>query len=231
MTLTWRYCRGGIFQEMILHSNQLQETEPGAFCGLEILGTLDLRFNKLTEVTELTPLKLTLVKLFLTDNQLSRFPDDYFQGFVRLRYLDVGVNHLQAVPQVGWLPSTLLILGLRENNIASTEGSATQNPFNKLHEINLNDNQINAFDVKILRRMPKLMYLYLRRNSLTYLDDYRPFFSNTPIVSGNPFHCDVRMSWMSSIKGKFQHKPTCATPWCLKGKVILNMSKYLHYIL
>ena len=212
----------------MLQRMELQEIEPGTFCGLDEMESLNLRFNKLTEVPELTPLKRTLVKLLLSDNQLLRFPKKYFEGFIKLSYLDVGKNHLQTVPAVGWISLTLLILRFRENNITSIEGMATPERtmrLAKLHEINLNDNQINAFDVTILSRMPKLVYLYLHGNSLTYIDDYRPFFKYDALLTGNPFHCDIGMAWMTSVKNNFLHSPMCATPWCVKGRALFKMSK------
>ena len=94
----------------------LQDIEPGTFCGLMQLEKLDMRFNKLNKVPELAPVKLTLVKLFLSRNQISRFPCHYFQGFVKLRSLNIDHNYLTAVPILGWLTKTLQILSLRENN-------------------------------------------------------------------------------------------------------------------
>ena len=157
----------------MLHRLLLQDIEPGTFCGLE---KLDMRFNKLNKVPELAPVKLTLVKLFLSHNQTSRFLGHYFQGFVMLRSLNIDHNHLTTVPILGWLTKTLQISSLRENNITSVEGIVTQKRFRKLHSINLDYNKIIAFDVQILSTMPKLRYIYLHKNSINRMEDYRPYF-------------------------------------------------------
>ena len=207
---------------------QIKDTEPGTFCGLEELEILDLQYNKLSKVPELTPLKLTLSELFLSYNQLSRFPDDYFQGFVKLQHLHISYNHMQAVPSLGWLAPTLKTLHSGKNNITSIEGFVTDKWFDKLHKLDLSKNKINAFDVEILLTMPKLRYLYIYGNFITHLGDYRPYFSHVILLSANPFHCDMRMAWITTVTSEFIGAPTCATPWCLKGRRISNMSKWIN---
>ena len=212
----------------MLQKLQLQYVEPGTFCGLSQLEKLDMRFNKLNKVPELAPVKLTLVNLFLSHNHLSRFPNDYFHGFVKLRSLNIDNNHLEAVPILGWLTKTLQILSLRENNITSVEGIVTQMRFRKLHAINLEKNKINVFDVKILSTMPKLTYIYLHKNLITHIENYRVYFAHSISLFENPFHCDIRMAWITSLKNDHLRSPICATPWCLKGRKMYKMSKYLY---
>ena len=209
----------------MLHRLLLQDIEPGTFCGLVQLESLDIRFNKLNKVPELAPVKLTLVKLFLSHNQISRFPGHYFQGFVKLRSLNIDHNYLTAVPILGWLTKTLQILSLRENNITSVEGIVTQKRFRKLHSINLDNNKIITFDVQILSSMPKLRYIYLHRNAITHMDDYRPYFLYELSMFENPFHCDIRMTWTTSLKSHHLRLPICASPWCFEGRIMLKMSE------
>ena len=213
----------------MLQKLQLQYVEPGTFCGLSQLEKLDMRFNKLNKVPELAPVKLTLVKLFLSHNQISRFPGHYFQGFVKLCSLNIDNNHLEAVPILGWLTKALQILSLRENHITSIEGFGTQNRFRKLHSINLDANKLNVFDVKILSSMPKLTYIYLQNNFITHIENYSPYFSHSISLFENPFHYDTRMAWITSLKNDYLRSPICATPWCLKGRKMSKMSKYLYW--
>ena len=46
--------------------------------------------------------------------------------------------------------------------------------------------------------------------------------------SYNPFHCDIGMAWITSLKSYFLRSPICGTPWCLQGRVMFKMSKYLY---
>ena len=59
---------------------------------------------------ELSPIKPTLQKLYLSENQLVRFPNDYFKGFLQLQELLVNDNHLEAATSISWLTSTLQLL-------------------------------------------------------------------------------------------------------------------------
>ena len=180
---------------------------------------------------ELAPVKPTLLELYLSDNQLVSFPVDYFQGFVRLLRLEVARNQLIAAPSVGWLASTwnsLEFLDLKENRITTLEGLTSKMPFERLRGLDLNENKIDKFDVGILGKMPKLRHLQIHGNDITQMDDYRRYFPHNPIVHTNPFHCDESMAWISTIKTTewIYQRPTCATPWCLKDRDMLKISKY-----
>ena len=224
--MSFQWCHVFFFlQEIMLQWLQLHDVHIAAFCGLRELESLDLRFNKLNKVPELAPVKPTLVKLLLAHNQLSRFPNDYFRWFVKLRYLDVGYNHLEAVPSLGWLGATLKILYLPKNNITSIKGIVAQKQFRELYSIDLFRNKISVFDVKILSTMPKLRYLNLYGNSITHMENYRPYFSHSISLFENPFHCGIRMAWIATLKSDVIRSPVCATPWCLEGMVMFNMSK------
>ena len=192
-----------------------------------------LDYNKLHTAPELSPVKSTLRKLYLSENQLVRFPNDYFKGFLQLQDFQVTDNHLVAAPSVSWLASTLESLSLENNRITSVTGIYSQMPFQKLSMLYLQVNEITKFDVRILSKMPILRHLRIDTNHIRHISDYRPYFPYTDIILHvNPFHCDMKMAWMSTVVNIFVRQSTCATPWCLKGKLIATMSKYfLSYIL
>ena len=217
------------FQEISLRFTSLNEVQPGAFCGLQRLLTLKLEYNKLNKVPELTPVKLTLRDLYLSENELVRFPYDYFEGFMQLERLEVTHNHLVAIPSFDWVASSLRSLNLQHNHIASLDGINVKTPFMKLNAMRLNENKIREFDVRMLKNMPKLNYLLLNGNCIQQIDDYRRFYiyrHGWINISLNPFHCSTTMAWISNTTYQFTGEPTCATPWCLKGRVMLEMSKY-----
>ena len=208
----------------------MKAIEPGAFSGLKTLKTLFLHRNKLYEGPDLTSVKTTIRKLDLSYNKLVGFPKNYFKGFVLLSRLFVGSNQLVAAPSVGWLAKTLGFLDLLDNRITSLKGLTNQEPFEALRYLILRKNNIDAFDVSILSKMPKLEHLDISRNRITEIDDYRPFLSHDPNIHPNPFHCNKSMAWISSIKAtewELFYRPKCATPWCLKGWDMLRMGKYV----
>ena len=217
------------FQEMSLRFTGLREVHSGSFCGLKKLQILKLGYNKLHTAPEISPVKPTLHKLYLSENQLVRFPNDYFKGFLQLRVLDVTANLLVAAPPISWLTSTLEVLSLESNCITSVAGIYSKKTFQRLAGLFLENNEINEIDIRVLSKMPKLKYLRLDANRIRHIDDYRPHLARTRInLALNPFHCDIKMAWMSTVGMNKVSKPTCETPWCIKGKLIPGMSKYLY---
>ena len=191
---------------------------------------MKLDYHNLSRVPELTPVKMTLRKLLLSENQLVKFPNDYFEGFMQLERLEVAGNRLVAIPSLGWVTSTLKDLFMEQNHIISIDGINTQMPFQKLANLYLQENYIHEFDVQILNKMPFVKYIFLGENRLRHLDDYRSFVPHAEIqFHSNPFHCDTRTAWISTTVMMFTLKPTCATPWCLKGRNMLRMSKYFNW--
>ena len=217
------------FQEMSLRFTELREVHSGSFCGLEKLQILKLGCNKLHRAPEISPVKPTFHKLYLSENQLVRFPNDYFKGFLQLRVLDVTANLLVAAPPISWLTSTREILSFESNCITSVAGIYSKTPFQRLSGLFLENNEINEIDNRILRKMSKLEYLRLDTNRIRHKDDYRPHLAYTRInLALNPFHCDIKMDWMSTVGMNKVIKPTYETPWCIKGKVMPGMRKYLY---
>ena len=217
------------FQELSFRFTELREVHSESFCGLKSLQILKLDYNKLHTMPELSPVKPTLQKLYLSENQLARFPNNYFKGFLQLRELLVNDNHLEAAPSISWLTSTLQWLSLENNRITSIAGLYSETPFQKLFTLYLENNEISNIDIRILSKMPKLTHLRLNGNRIRHIHDYRTYLARTRInLSSNPFHCDSKMAWMSTVAMNKVAKPTCETPWCIKGKVMPGMSKYLY---
>ena len=139
------------FQEMSLCFTGLRRVHPGSFCGLKKLQILKLGYNKLYTTPEISPVKPTLHKLYLSENQLVRFPNDYFKGFLQLRVLDVTAYLLVAAPPISWLTSTLGVLSLESNCITFVAGIYSKTPFHRLSGLFLENNEI---DIRILSKMP-----------------------------------------------------------------------------
>ena len=72
--------------------------------------------------------------------------------------------------------------------------------------------------------MPKLGRLYLNGNKLTHFGDVRSLHISTINLSSNPLHCGEELSWMGEEDLGFERGLTCATPACLHGMAIADMS-------
>ena len=79
--------------------------------------------------------------------------------------------------------------------------------------------------------MPAMNWLYLCGNKLSTIDDFRmDYFGQIELV-GNPWHCGPELSWIISwMDGEYifsmgNPRLICATPACLQGTYITEMSK------
>ena len=73
--------------------------------------------------------------------------------------------------------------------------------------------------------MPKLEFLWLNDNKLTHIDNVRSLDIKFIGLKSNPWHCDGELSWMGEEDMGFERGLTCATPTCLHGMAIADMSK------
>ena len=79
--------------------------------------------------------------------------------------------------------------------------------------------------------MPALSQLYLCGNKLSTIDDLRMDYFGQIELEENPWHCGPELSWMifwmdeEYIFGMGKPRLICATPACLQGVSIADMSK------
>ena len=79
--------------------------------------------------------------------------------------------------------------------------------------------------------MSALSQLYLCGNKLSTIDDFRNYYFGHIELAENPWHCGPESSWMVSwmdeddIFGMGKPRLICATPACLQGTSIAEMSK------
>ena len=66
--------------------------EAGAFCGLNEVSTLHLKFNKLTSLPQLCSLKDCLVNLQIGNSKISRWINYSFKGFKKLQIINFNHN-------------------------------------------------------------------------------------------------------------------------------------------
>ena len=111
------------------------------------------------------------------------------------------------------------------NKIKSLSVFETTSMFEMLECIDMGRNNIRAFNITMLRYMPKLRAILLESNKLNHIDDFHFHYKKTINLNDNPWHCGTALSWMSEDDMEFEKGLVCETPACLRGRSISDMSK------
>ena len=209
----------------------LERIEIGAFCGIQNLSQLVLNGNKLTSLPQLYSLKCCLENLEVASNNISRLSKHFFKGFKKLKVINLIDNNLLELPDLHWVQHSVFNLMAKGNKIESLDALKTPGRYTRLEVIVMYKNDIHNFNVSILRHIPKLRNFDLSYNILTHIDDFRGPHERFINLNGNPWHCNAELSWMGEEDMFFERGLTCATPTCLHGMAISNMSKLIFFIL
>ena len=162
------------------------------------ISTLNLDFNKLTSLSQLCSLKCCLVNLHIGYNNITRLDKHFLKGYNKLQEINLNKNNLLVLPDLHWVQYSLKTIMTSDNNIQS-----------------------------LLRHMPKLHFLLLDGNRLTHVDDFRSLNVRVILLENNPWHCGEELSWMGEEDLGFERGLTCATPTCLEGMVVAEMSNLI----
>ena len=216
-----------MLQELSLAWMGFKYIEVGAFCGAREISTLILDSNKLISPPQLCSLKCCLVDLQISNNRISRLSKHFFHGFKKLKEVNLNNNDIIALPDLHWIQYSLSVIKANQNKIESLAAFDISGIYSRLHYVAVLGNYIRYFNVTLLRHIPKLYYLNLYENNLTHIGDLRTLFTGLMDLRHNPWHCDEDLSWMSEEDMRFERGLTCATPSCLHGMAIADMSKWL----
>ncbi|XP_077414179.1 uncharacterized protein LOC144043940 [Vanacampus margaritifer] len=138
---------------------------------------LDLRGNRLTEVSSLSTLK-SLTDLLLSSNQLSSLPEDVFTNVTSLENLDLSENRLTALP--GRIFADL----------------------KSIKTIHLHKNQLSWLDSRLFQDQEFIQQIYLSDNQLQNLPlGLLDHFALPHILRlhGNPWKCDCHMWYVHDL--------------------------------
>ena len=203
----------------------LKWIEDGAFCGIPELWNLNLNYNKLTSLPNMCSIKHSLMELQIANNNISRLSKSFLEGFIKIRFINVNHNNLVVLPDLHWVQHSVLIVFASANKIQSLSALGTYGLYQRLNLVDVGDNAIHTFNVSLLHHMPKMDYFNLSRNQLNNIDDFRRLYANNIYLRNNPWHCGAELSWMGDDDMAFERGLICATPTCLEGKAITDMSK------
>ena len=214
-----------MLQELALRSKGIARTAVAAFCGLSQLLVMNLGYNELTSAPHLCPVKYFLEAIHLEHNKISTINKNYLEGFTKLKEINLSDNDIITLPDLHWVQHSLSYMRAANNYATSLEAFQTPDIFEQLVFVYMSANNIDDFNVTILRHMPKLTRLLLNANEITHVDDFRSFYEKKINLLDNPWHCGAALSWMGEEDMEFEHGLVCATPVCRRDVAIANMSK------
>ena len=165
------------------------------------------------------------MNLNVRNNNISRPGKHFLKGFKKLQKVVLSYNKLSVLPDVHWIQHSVSDLLANKNKIQSLDALQTYGTYLRLKFLSVYHNDIRHFNVSILRHMPKLNAFYIHANKLTHIDDVRSLDIRVMNLMFNPWHCSEELSWMGEEDMGFERGLTCATPSCLHGMAIADMSK------
>ena len=211
---------------MHLTAMRLERVEVAAFCGLSEFLFLSLDNNKLTSAPPLCSVKCSLEYLDLGYNKISTISKNYLKGFMKLRKLYLQTNNIVLLPDLHWIQHSLTIVFAGNNYIATLDAFQTADIFRQLSQIDMGCNNIRSFNSALLHHMPNLITINLNSNEIAHANDFRGFYDKRINLLDNPWHCGMALSWMGQENMEFERGLFCATPVCLRGMAIDDMSKW-----
>ena len=160
-----------------LKTNSMQAIPPRMFVNLNLLTSIDLSYNRITEMYRESFINLPVLQnLNLSNNQISEIPRDLFQNLQTLKNIDLNNN------QISILPNKLF------KNLSNLE------------TITLINNQLTIIPDKLFKNLPKLRTLHLSHNQIGTIS--MRTFMNLPVIhiiglSGNRINTIERNSFVN----------------------------------
>ena len=197
-----------VFQGLIIYGIRIKNISSFAFWGLLRLKEVAMTFCHLSEPPSLALISSTLQKLNLGANNLTSFPPNYFDECKSLHIIEFGNNLLTSIPDIRNINATIKRILLGDNRITSIE-SLYFVPMPKLEFVDLRENLIMEIVFDNIR-WPSITGIVLSKNCLTSLniDGLKRVLGNVKItLEGNPWHCDLKICWLSHCNFRTGMRP------------------------
>lgn len=197
-----------LLQYLDLSSNHIQHIEDDALGRLEILITLQLNNNNLTNIPASLP--SSLQNLFLRNNQITDIQPSVFGQLINLEILDLSENKLTYLPGLP-LPR-LITLNLRSSGLRGLSQSVVKQSPN-LKDVLLENNPIKCTELLGIAEWATPC----RSDSIFELVEIRKIAvkPSTALETFNRWHCLCSAYQRPSIVGQTQ-------PLCLSEKLIVS---------
>ncbi|XP_056629071.1 biglycan a [Triplophysa dalaica] len=151
---------------LVLRYNQISRIDARAFLPLKRLQKLYISHNRLTSIPKNLP--KTLVELRIHDNHINRVPALSFAGLHNMHVIEMGRNPLR---NSGFEPGAFMDVKL--NYLRISEAKLTGVPRDlpsSLHELHLDNNQIQAIELVDLSQYTQLQRLGLGNNKIRHIE-------------------------------------------------------------
>ena len=207
------------------------------FLGLSNLNTLKIQNTELTSPPPLFSIRQNLRTLEFTNNKLTSIPSNYFSGCENLTVLKLSHNYLTALPDLSAVSNTLRAIELDYNDLIDIS-SLQDVTFRNLHTIGLGNNKIQNVNFRRLY-LPYLWRLHLMHNLIQEIghpellvrdSEKANHLGKRPIMltlSGNPWNCNGKISWMSLAMQRWEPHGSMALYWNGSSVIIVHANAML----
>ncbi|KAF2898786.1 hypothetical protein ILUMI_07389, partial [Ignelater luminosus] len=157
-------------RELKLDQNNLTSVEAFIFMYLRKLQILDLSFNQLVSIGNVSYNLPLLNQLFLNNNNISELNDVLFEKLINLQILDISFNQIAVLGnKIFRNTKDLEKLYMKHNCIQQLEEGIFHSLYN-LEEIDLADNSLQNLLPNTFVNLHNLIKLNLTKNRITFID-------------------------------------------------------------
>ncbi|XP_063788623.1 slit homolog 1 protein-like [Pseudophryne corroboree] len=224
---------------ILLAQNAILEVGDGSWRGLQSLEILDLKGNKIGNLSSSFSLGLdSLTHLFLAHNLLHTIPKHSFQHLHSLEQMDLQGNLISKL-QPGAFRSLTQVRRLQlQNNVLQSLRNDDFSVLQRLEFLDLSGNQIQDLPSGVLAPLHSLILLNLQHNKLRHLRFQTlsglPAPGTLLLLSYNPWECDCdlqrvfgKLASLQRISLQDGEDLRCADPPALRGKPLTSLDTRL----
>ena len=154
-----------------LKTNSMQAIPPRMFVNLNLLTSIDLSYNRITELYRESFINLPVLQdLNLSNNEISEIPRDLFQNLQTLKNIDLNNNQISVLPNKLFKNlSNLEVITLINNELTIIPDKLFKK-LRKLHTLHLGRNQIRTIFMNTFMNLPVIHIIGLSGNRITKIE-------------------------------------------------------------